>query len=502
MTAPENSAKTFDRVLLALALMGVATLVLAVVAAVRAPGLGSPEGGAAAEPGRVEATLTLSEFAIQGDLSIPAGDVGFELVNVGTQVHNVVLENGPSSPDVPGGQSASFELSELAPGTYTIFCDIAGHRESGMEARLVVGGSDVEASGSHDDLGGMTPAEMDQLMVDSMLAFPAETEGIGNQVLEPTEVRADGTKLFDLTASIIDWEVAPGEFVEAWAYNGQVPGPSIQLDVGDMVEITLLNETPMATDIHFHGLKLPNEMDGVAPYTQDPIAPGETFTYVFEAEEPALGMYHAHFHGQIAVPNGLFAPISIGETPIPRGQTISGVEIPEDLEVAQEIPMVLNDAGVLGLTLNGKSFPATEPYFADEGDWLVYHYYNEGLQVHPMHQHHFFQLVFAKDGIPLDQPYWADTVNVAPGERYSVLIQADRPGVWVWHCHILNHVERAEGMFGMATALIVAPPSPEPRRRVAPPACAFAYRWRARVPNSISGVGDRRRGRGPLRWRP
>jgi FtsP/CotA-like multicopper oxidase with cupredoxin domain len=196
-------------------------------------------------------------------------------------------------------------------------------------------------------------------------------------------------------------------------------------------------------------------MDGVAPYTQDPIVPGGTFTYVFEAEEPALGMYHAHMHGVLTVPNGLFAPISIGDTPLPRGMMVSGVEIPDDLEIAQEIPMVLNDAGTIGLTLNAKSFPATEPYVATEGDWLVYHYFNEGLQIHPMHQHQFFQLVFAKDGVPLDQPYWVDTLNVAPGERYSVLVHADRPGTWVWHCHILNHVERDDGMFGMVTALIV-----------------------------------------------
>lgn len=74
-----------------------------------------------------------------------------------------------------------------------------------------------------------------------------------------------------------------------------------------------------------------------------------------------------------------------------------------------------------------------------------------------MHQHQFPQLVFAKDGIPLDNPYWADTVNVAPGERYSVLLHADAPGTWVWHCHILTHVENDEGMFGMVTALIVEP---------------------------------------------
>ena len=118
--------------------------------------------------------------------------------------------------------------------------------------------------------------------------------------------------------------------------------------------------------------------------------------------------------------------------------------------------MVLNDAGVIGLSLNGKSFPATEPYAVNNGDWILVHYLNEGMQTHPMHQHQFPQLVVAKDGIPLDNPYFADTVNVSPGERYSVLLQADDPGTWVWHCHILNHVEREEGMFGMVTALVVS----------------------------------------------
>jgi FtsP/CotA-like multicopper oxidase with cupredoxin domain len=83
------------------------------------------------------------------------------------------------------------------------------------------------------------------------------------------------------------------------------------------------------------------------------------------------------------------------------------------------------------------------------------HYENEGVQAHPMHLHQFPQLVIAKDGLALDQPYWADTILVGPGERYTVLIHADRPGTWVWHCHILNHVERDTGMFGMVTALVV-----------------------------------------------
>ena len=98
---------------------------------------------------------------------------------------------------------------------------------------------------------------------------------------------------------------------------------------------------------------------------------------------------------------------------------------------------------------------ATAPIVAKQGEWVLVHYLNEGLLAHPMHLHGLTQLVIAKDGFPVPQPYRADTINVAPGERYSVLIQATDPGVWAWHCHILNHAENDKGLFGMVTAMIV-----------------------------------------------
>jgi FtsP/CotA-like multicopper oxidase with cupredoxin domain len=376
--------------------------------------------------------------------------------NDGSQTHNLTVDGGEATADLAAGESGSLDLGEMSPGTYVVFCSIPGHREAGMEASLVIG-SGTETAGEHPATGVGTAAdwaELDRVMTESMLAFPAETEGKGNQPLEPT-ILADGTKEFHLTAAITKWEVAPGKVVDAWTYNGMVPAPMIRVDVGDRVRVVLDNQLPMGTDIHWHGVKVPNAMDGVAPLTQPLIKSGETFVYEFVATEPAIAMYHAHHHAQMQVPNGLFGTFIVGETPVPRGQTISGVEIPDDLEIAQEIPMVLNDAGVIGLTLNAKSFPATEPYTGKVGDWVVVHYYNEGLLIHPMHQHQFPQLVFAKDGIPLDHPYWADTIAVAPGERYSVLFLLESPGVWVWHCHILNHVESDTGMFGMVTAWIV-----------------------------------------------
>jgi uncharacterized cupredoxin-like copper-binding protein len=436
---------------LAIVLMVLGLLALAFVALFRDP-------GTVAAVAATDLDISLTEFAIDGELTAPAGAVTLNVVNGGAIEHNLaVRELGVSTPNLTSRGADSIALGELTPGSYELFCSISGHAASGMVAELdIVDAKSFEPAAHGGDHADMTPEELDQIMVDSMRAFPAETEGVGNQILEP-EILADGTKKFYLTAEVIPWEVSPGEIVEAWAYNGQVPGPQIKVDVGDSVQVEFTNLTPMGSDIHWHGLRTPNAQDGVSPYTQEPVSTGETYLYEFVTERPAIGMYHAHLHSQTSVINGMFAAFQIGDTPLPSGQTVSDVTIPDDLAPAFDEPMVLNDAGTIGLSLNGKGFPGTAPYVLEEGEWGVFHYYNEGLTAHPMHLHQFPQLVFAKDGIPLDQPYWADTVNVAPGERYSVLFQADTPGTWVFHCHILTHVERAEGMFGMVTAVIVNP---------------------------------------------
>ncbi len=470
-TAPDGGGRR-DGAGGGLAFIAMAGLLIALVATVVVIGLigllrdegngGGGGGDGASAPSTVG--ITLSEFTIEGDLVAAPGDVSLLVTNNGSQQHNIVVrETGAETPLLNAGDNATLALGTLDVGTYELFCSVPGHAESGMVAPLEITSSpaptgEAAAGGSHDhNSPDFNADEADAIMINSMLEFPAQTEGKGNQILEP-EILPDGTKKFVLEASIIEWEVAPGQFVEGWAYNGQIPGPQIIVDVGDNVQVELTNNTPMGTDIHWHGIHTPNDQDGVSPFTQDPIKTGETFTYEFLADEPAIGMYHAHLHSQISVVNGMFAAFRIGERPYPRGQTISGITIPADFEPDVELPMVLNDAGTIGLSLNGKSFPGTEPLVLETGDWVAADYYNEGLTAHPMHQHQFPQLVYAKDGIPLDYPYWADTVNIAPGERYSVIYQATDPGVWVWHCHILTHVERDTGMFGMVTALVVADP--------------------------------------------
>jgi FtsP/CotA-like multicopper oxidase with cupredoxin domain len=396
-----------------------------------------------------EYSITLDSVAVGGSLHV---------MNDGSIPHNLVIEGtGLKTDDIEAGGDATLQLGATPAGTYTVICSIPGHRESGMEAEMVVTDGEGSTAGGGESHADMDYSEMVQAMLTSMTAYPAETAGVGNPPLEPTEVLADGTKVFDVTAAITPWEVSPGKIVDAWTYNGVVPGPQIQLDVGDRVHLRFHNELPMGSDIHLHGLNVENRFDGVAPLTQPVVEPGESFTYEFVADEVAVAMYHPHFMSQESMPNGLFGTIIVGDEPLPLGRTISVglAEIPEEITITQRIPMVLNDSGVIGYSLNGKSFPATAPIVAAEGDWILIDYFNEGSQIHPMHLHQFDQIVIAEDGFPLDYPYIVDTLNVAPGNRFTVLVQLDKPGTWVWHCHILPHVENDNGMFGMVTAVVV-----------------------------------------------
>jgi len=448
--------------------IAIGVALVAMVGAVVAVGLGwravdesRSGGGGGGAP--ATAAVSMTEFAITPAEVAAGGQL--DVKNDGSVVHNLAVEGTDLiTSDLDSGASEVLPLDGLAPGTYTVYCQIPGHRDAGMESTLTIteggGGSLVSAGddsgdGSHSGHDAMDYQAMTNAMLDSITAFPAETEGKGNQLLEPTEVLDDGTKVFDLTMELGDWEVEPGKVVEAWTFNGMVPSPLMKLEVGDKVKVRVKNDLPIATDVHWHGIPNDFKNDGVAPITQKLIEPGETYTYDVNTSRPAVGMYHPHAHGHFLLPNGMFGAVLVGDMPIPRGQTIGWETVPEDIQISQEIPMVLNDSGVIGYSLNGKSFPATEPYFAKTGDWVLVHYYNEGNQIHPMHLHRFDQLVIAKDGLPLQHPFAADTLNVAPGERWSVLVNLTEAGTWVWHCHILNHVERESGMFGMVTAFIV-----------------------------------------------
>jgi FtsP/CotA-like multicopper oxidase with cupredoxin domain len=408
-----------------------------------------------------DAQVTLTEFAISPSMiTVPAGGK-VDVTNAGTVNHSFLVEGTTvATKELKPGESQTLDLKDVKQGTYTVSCTIPGHKQAGMVAMLHLGtGSDTSGAASSADQQAQSNAN-DAMMKAPVTAYVdqltkgANTKGVGNQKLAP-KVLPDGTKEFDLTSSVIDWEVSPGKTVKAWAYNNQVPGPWIKVNVGDKVRVVLHNKLPESTVIHFHGIEVPNAMDGVPDVTQPPVKPGATFTYQFVAKGPAMGMYHSHDYADHQVPDGLLGVFQIGDPPLP----------PNVGPVTQQVPMVLNDAGVIGLSLNGKSFPATAPVIAHVGEWVEITYFNEGLMIHPMHLHGLPQLVIGKDGFPLPAPYTVDTIAVAPGERYTTLVHVTsdflgangKPGIWAFHCHILTHAESDHGMFGMVTTFIVEP---------------------------------------------
>jgi FtsP/CotA-like multicopper oxidase with cupredoxin domain len=444
-----TARETYAFVLTVFGVFGVIALTVALVI-----GAGKGDGDTVTAGAGGPAAVTLSEFAISPEAITADTGTGLHVTNTGNVQHNVSIEGTSiATPMIDAGGSTHLDLSTLEPGDYTLFCEVAGHKDAGMKARLhLTAGSStgVAAADAHMnmDMGSassdMTPEQMDKAMKDSITAFPASTQGLGGQVLAPT-VLPDGTKQFELTTALTKWEVSPGKTVDAMTYNGTVPGPTIKVNPNDHVRIVLHNQLPESTSIHFHGLITPNAMDGTTYVTQEPVTPGSDFVYEWTVQStPAVGMYHSHHNAVKQVPDGLAGAFLVGDQPVPAGVIVN-----------QEQVMVLDDSGTIGYAINGKSFPATAPIVANRGDWIVVHYLNEGTQIHPMHLHGMGQLVIAKDGFPLTNPQEEDTVTVAPGERYTVLIHATEPGTWVWHCHILPHAENDQGMFGMVTGMVV-----------------------------------------------
>ena len=427
------------------------------IAGVSDNGNGSAASSAGGDGGGGKPTITITmadNFTFSPDtITVPTDGAIIHLVNSGNSVHNMEIPTlGLTSPAVAGQDEIDWEIGPFAAGEYEFNCPQAGHASAGMTGTMIVTGSGSSATTPHNggtSDGEMSASEMDALMMAVAQQFPAVTEGHGGEVMEPT-ILADGTKEYVLVAQVVKWEVEPGVIVDAWTYNGVVPAPEIHVLTGDKVRLVLKNELPDSTSLHLHGIKVPNVMDGVDPYTQAPTKPGDEFIYEFVAQGPAVGIYHSHHNAQEQIPNGMFGAFTIDEMPIPQKLIDKGYT-----QVDKKVNMVVNDAGTIGLSLNGKSFPATEPYTLRVGQVMQVNYMNEGLLSHPMHLHQPSGWIIAKDGVPLDEPTPTDTVNIAPGERYTVLYMAQEPGVWAWHCHILTHAETPTGMRYMVTALIV-----------------------------------------------
>jgi manganese oxidase len=262
----------------------------------------------------------------------------------------------------------------------------------------------------------------------------------------------DGVKVYHLIAEEVLHEFAPGLKARCWGYNGRVHGPTIEAVEGDRVRIYVTNRLQAPTTVHWHGVFLPNGMDGVGGLTQRTIRPGETFKYEFTFRQHGTFMYHSHHDEMTQMALGLMGMIVVH----PRRPS-PGYRVDRDFVlllsewkitpgVLRPDPNEMNDFNVL--TMNAKAFPGTAPLVCKTGDRVRIRLGNlSAMDHHPIHIHGHFFKVTATDGgqIPTDGQWPETTVLVSVGSTRDIELVTDAPGDWALHCHMTHHVMNQMG---------------------------------------------------------
>lgn len=318
-------------------------------------------------------------------------------------------------------------------------------------------GMGMSMSGNSSMMEHMAPVAAD--------GVPEATVSRGGQRLSYTV--QDGVWVFRLDARPTLWEILSGRRVTAWAYNGVVPGPEIRVPYGQRVRVVVTNNLPEETTVHWHGIDVPNAMDGVPGITQAPIPPGGSFTYEFDAVPAGGGsaggtfLYHSHVDEDRQFGLGLSGALVIEPRRPVRYDVEKTFLIQEwnmnpstgDTRPAMEMEGMFPNF----FTLNGKSFPATETVEMKVGQRALFRLVGAGAFTHPMHLHGTDFTVVAKDGHPLASPYEGDVIQVGSGERYDIAFTPNRPGKWLFHCHIGHHLTNdGEGPGGLMMVVDVS----------------------------------------------
>jgi FtsP/CotA-like multicopper oxidase with cupredoxin domain len=305
---------------------------------------------------------------------------------------------------------------------------------------------------------------------DAAANLPADSVRDPNDYSEPDGPYFSRKKPF-LQNGIVVWEykltiteqqvrLANGIMYKVWAYGDRVPGPTLRAREGDLMRVHVSNETSSFHTIHFHGLFVPEKMDGVPP-TSPVIAPGESFTYEFIARPAGTHFYHCHVDSNEHLNRGMSGALIV-EPKIPEPHVDKDVVLllaEWNSKYAQEgRPGNPSEVGSSDFfTFNARSFPYTEALHATLGDIIRIRLINVGSQSHSIHLHGHSFLVTHKDGKPLHEPTEMDTVAVAPGERTDIVFRAANLGEWPIHCHTPAHQTNA-GTYpgGMMVHLMVA----------------------------------------------
>jgi len=256
-------------------------------------------------------------------------------------------------------------------------------------------------------------------------------------------VMKDGVKEFHLVAEPVEREFAPGMTTRCWGYNGQTPGPTIEAVEGDRVRILVTNRLPEHTSVHWHGILLPNGMDGVGGLTQPHIGPGETFAYEFTLRQHGTYTYHPHADEAVQMAMGMMGFLIVRPLRptrrIDRDFCIFLHEWYVEPSAYTPNPNIMTDFNLF--TFNSRAFPGTAPLVVRRGERVRIRFANVSMDSHPIHIHgHRFWVVETDGGQIPDSAWWPETtMNVPPGTTRAVEFVADNPGDWPLHCHKTHH---------------------------------------------------------------
>ncbi len=387
-------------------------------------------------------------------------------------------------PGMEGGSFTSPKVIEKGNGLYTVedvILAMGGHWQIGVrinwadeEDKVVFDFPYVSAAAKQSYLKAKTPAG-DEIVLGSRNPLKELNPGI-------VEENGQTIKVFRLTVKDVGYEIFPGKSLMGWGFNGIIPGPTIRVKEGDRVRVILENDSSGEHTFHVHGQRKSMEADGVPYIGQQPVKKGDSYVYEFTADNIGTNWYHCHVDSAHHVDMGMFgafivdpkkekleydreyimildeiptkhAHVHEGQMQMPGHGDHGVMTIHEGVEPEHKHPggtpskrdwypktyLPHNDV-YDGFTINGRSFPFTEPIFVRKGEKIRIRFINVGYQSHFMHTHsHRFRVV-ARDGSYVDEPQLIDTVGIGPAKRVDIILEADNPGIWPFHCHSLNHV--------------------------------------------------------------
>lgn len=332
-----------------------------------------------------------------------------------------------------------------------------------VTAMIAIGkGDDGAAPAATNPMSGMSDTgmgHMGPLPLGNISDAPSDT---GGTPLKGTP--KNGALEFKLDARPVWWRIYGKQRLAAYAYNGIVPGPQIRVKNGQRVRIRFTNGLPVETTVHWHGIGVPNAQDGVPGVTQKAIKPGGSFSYAFTARpagDPDGGgtfLYHTHVDEDRQMPAGLY-----GSFIIDPAESASKAAVDKTLVFSEwtadaatgRVRGVMQMEGMLPnfFTINGKSYPDTDPIDVPAGKRVLFRLVNAGQMAHPIHLHGTAFRVVARDGHPIPRTAQSlrDTITLDSGERADVAF-TEPPGKWVLHCHIGHHLTNdGDGPGGLVT---------------------------------------------------